>query len=74
MPDINSKMIQPSYLKNGDENPKTLDYFALKFASKMSEWISDDAVLSKKVADKEDGYGMLKILEIIAEYNENCKN
>lgn len=74
--DFMKRMYPPKsvYLKNGDEDPKTLDYFALKFASKMSEWISDDAVLSKKVADKEDGYGMLKILEIIAEYNENCKN
>jgi hypothetical protein len=62
------------YLKAGDEEPRTTDNFALKFASKMSEWISDDAVLSQKVADKEKGYGMLAILDIIAQYNENCAN
>jgi hypothetical protein len=60
------------YLKAGSEEPKTTDYFALNFSKKMSEWISDDAALSQKVADKEKGYKMLAILDIIAQYNENC--
>lgn len=60
------------YLKKGEEEPKTTDYFAIKFADKMSEWISDNKELSQKVANKEKGYGMLRMLEIIDEYNANC--
>lgn len=61
------------YHKPHDANnaqPVELQSFGLKFAKKMSEYVADYAELSKKVADKEDGYGMLKILDIIKEYNE----
>ncbi|MEO0403887.1 MAG: hypothetical protein AAF193_03355, partial [Bacteroidota bacterium] len=51
---------------------KSVDQFGLKFAKKMSEFVSEQPALSKKVASKQKGYGMLKILDIIAEYNENC--
>jgi hypothetical protein len=61
------------YYKEGDERPVTTDYFALKFAKKMSEYIADNAELSAKVASKEKGYRMLAILTIIEEYNENCE-
>lgn len=61
------------YLKAGDEEPRRTDYFALKFADKMSEYIADNKELSEKVANKEKGYGMLRILEIIEEYNAACK-
>ena len=49
--------------------PVTLQYFALGFAKKLSDYISDYPALSKKVADKEKGYGVLNILAIIDEYN-----
>lgn len=61
------------YYKVDDEKPVTTDYFALKFEVKMSEYVSSNAELSKKVADKEKGYGMLSILAIIEEYNKDCK-
>lgn len=61
------------YNKQNNKQPRTTDYFAMGFAKKMSEYISDNAELSKKVAGKEKGYRMLKILNIIAEYNESCK-
>lgn len=60
------------FKKAGDEQPRSLDYFGLGFAKKMSEYISDNAELAKKVADKEQGYGMLKVLDIINEYNAAC--
>jgi len=60
------------YFKNGDK-PRTVDYFGLKFSTKMSEWISDNQGLSEKVANKEKGYKMLNILNIIEEYNEACE-
>ena len=50
--------------------PVTMSYFALAYAKKLSEYISDYPALSKKVADKEKGYGVLNILAVIAEYNE----
>lgn len=75
--DYMKRMYPPSavYLKQGDdESPRTIDYFALKFSKKMSEWIVDNSELSAKVAAKEKGYGMLSILAIIEEYNTNCEN
>lgn len=60
------------YYKEGDEQPVTTDYFGLKFAKKMSEYVSKNEELSKKVLNKEKGYKMLNLLDIIAEYNENC--
>lgn len=72
--DFYARMYPPTsvYLKDGDEEAKTIAGFALKFADKMSEWISDNAALSEKVASKEKGYGALNMLNIIDEYNANC--
>ena len=61
------------FLKKGDEEPKTLDNFALKFSKKMSDWIADNHDLAGKVASKEKGYGMLKFYDIIEEYNAACE-
>ena len=61
------------YHKAHDPNnnePKELQYFGIGFAKKMAEYVSDYVELSKKIADKEKGYGMLKILDIIKEYND----
>ena len=51
-------------------DPITYGYFALGYAKKLSDYISDYPALSKKVSDKEKGYGLLNLLAIIAEYNE----
>lgn len=51
-------------------DPITPAYFGLQFAKKMADYISDYPALSKKVADKEKGYGLLNIEAIIHEYNE----
>lgn len=59
------------------ENDKTaVNYqkFALNFAKKMAEFVEEDAELSAKVAEKEKGYGMLQMHDIIEEYNERCEN
>lgn len=74
--DFGKRMYPPTtvYLKKGEEEVKTVQSFALKFADKMSEWISDNAELSGKVSSKEKGYGMLHILDIIEQYNESCAN
>ncbi|HTL82501.1 MAG TPA: hypothetical protein VL651_12400, partial [Bacteroidia bacterium] len=60
------------YLKQHDAafpKPVTLQYFGIGYAKKMSEYVADDADLSKKVADKEKGYGMLQLDAVIDEYN-----
>ncbi|HEY0977234.1 MAG TPA: hypothetical protein VGE21_07165 [Flavobacteriales bacterium] len=60
------------YNKPGDEKPRSLDYFGLKFKEKMAEYVGDNKELAKKVADGEKGYGMLNIQAIINEYNAAC--
>jgi hypothetical protein len=51
----------------------TLDYFLLSFEKRMSSFIRENPELSKKVLDRERGYGSSDVLEIIQEYNANCK-
>jgi hypothetical protein len=60
------------YKNQNAEEVRSVDYFALKFADKMAEFVGDNKELANKVRNKEKGYGMLQILNIIAEYNENC--
>ena len=55
--------------QNGDGKPMAHTSFAMGFAKKMSKFIEDNAELAKKVASKEKGYKMLKMLDIIDEYN-----
>lgn len=60
------------YVKAHDEansKPRELQYFGMGFAKRMAEYVADYPELAKKITDKEKGYGMLKILEIIQEYN-----
>lgn len=61
------------YKKQGDEEVKALSSFGIKFADKMSEFVSDNEELARKVANKEKGYGMISIQAIINEYNANCE-
>lgn len=56
-------------IQKGDEKPMEFSNFALSFAKKMSEMTSDYAELSKKVLDKESGYGMASYENVINEYN-----
>jgi len=56
-------------LQKGDETPVSSARF-LRFAKKMSKYISDHKELSKKVKSKEKGYRLLNMMAIIAEYNE----
>ena len=56
-------------IQKGDEKPVEFSNFALSFAKKMSEMVSDYPELSKKVLDKEAGYGMASYEKVIIEYN-----
>jgi hypothetical protein len=49
--------------------PVTVADLGIGYAKKMSAFIADDEELAKKVADKEKGYGMTKMFDVIDEYN-----
>jgi hypothetical protein len=53
-----------------NSKPMSIQDFGLGFAKKVSQYVGDYPELSQKVANKDKGYGMLKILEIFAEYNQ----
>ena len=53
----------------GNEKPFDSSNFGLKFAKFWAEQTSDYAEMSAKIANKDKGYGLLKIYEIIDEYN-----
>lgn len=53
-----------------DKKPWELQDYAFGFPKKMSAYIDDYPALSKKVEDKEKGYKMLDVYDIIKEYNE----
>jgi hypothetical protein len=60
------------YFKPNDaanEKVMSMQDFGIGFAKKMAAYVADNEELSKKVADKEKGYGMLQIDKIIEEYN-----
>lgn len=52
------------------EKPIQHKDFILGFAKKMSKLISDYPELAKKVEDKEDGYRIGKVFQIVDEYNK----
>ena len=58
-------------MKQGTKEPKDIGKF-LRFAEKMSEFLSDNQEIAAKVRNKEKGYGLLRMFEIIEEYNANC--
>ncbi|NLJ82354.1 MAG: hypothetical protein GX330_04430 [Bacteroidales bacterium] len=55
--------------QKGNEKPIEISSFAIGFSKKMSALVADNKELADKVANKEKGYGMLSIYEIIQEYN-----
>ncbi len=59
---------KPHDPENAD--PITLQSFGLRFARNMSAYIHDHEELAEKVANRESGYGMSRLFEIIREYNE----
>jgi len=65
IPKFDEKLI----LQKGDEKPVELSSFTLGFAKKMSEFVSDYKEQADKITNKDKGYGLLKIYDIIDEYN-----
>lgn len=60
------------YYKWHDKNfpkPITNDKFGFSFANKVSEYVADNKELSNKVKNKEKGYRLINLYEIIDEYN-----
>ncbi|MES2798801.1 MAG: hypothetical protein V4638_02190 [Bacteroidota bacterium] len=51
-------------------DPIEVSMLGLSFAKKMPEMIADHKELAAKVANKEKGYGFLRIYEVIDEYNK----
>jgi hypothetical protein len=58
-----------SVFQKRNEKPFDQTSLGLSFAKKTSELVSDYPELAAKVKNKEKGYGMLNLLEIIDEYN-----
>lgn len=56
--------------QKGDEMPIEISTLYLNFAQKVSTLVSEDVELSQKVLNKEKGYRLLNIENIITEYNE----
>jgi len=52
-----------------DEKPIQQQDFALGFAKRMSKLVDDYPELAAKVEAKEKGYGLMKIYDIVDEYN-----
>ncbi len=60
------------YYKWHDKNfpkPITNEKFAFSFAKKVSKYVADNKELSNKVKNKEKGYKLVNLYEIIDEYN-----
>lgn len=67
--DETRKLEEKQVYQKGNEKPFENADFALRFAKFFSALTADYPEMSAKIANKEKGYGMLKILEIIDEYN-----
>ena len=65
-----TKYIEKEIIQKGDEKPFESTSLLLGFVKKMSELVKEYPELAKKITNKEKGYGMLNIENIIAEYNE----
>jgi hypothetical protein len=59
---------QMVWMREGEAPIQHTD-FVLGFAKKMSKLVSDYPELAKKVEDKEKGYGLMRVFQIIDEYN-----
>jgi len=61
---------EKTVFQKGNERSFELTDYAINFSKKMSALVSDYPELARKVAQKEKGYRMLNIYEIIDKYNE----
>lgn len=52
-----------------DEKPIEHSSLGMSFAKKMGEMTADYPEMSTKIVNKENGYGMLKMFELIDQYN-----
>ena len=57
-------------IKKGDENAFNQGTFITGFHKKMSELVSEHEALAAKVKNKEKGYKLLQLYDIIDEYNK----
>lgn len=57
------------FARNADE-PEELSSIALGFRKKMSKLVDNNQELVDKINDKEKGYGILRIYDIVKEYND----
>lgn len=65
--------VETHLFQKGDDKPVDQSAIALGFAKKMSEYVSDYSDLSQKIQNKEKGYGVGKIYDVVDEYNVWCK-
>lgn len=56
-----------------DEGAINSQKFLLSFAKSMADLVKADPELAEKVLNKEKGYGLLNMYNIVSEYNANCK-
>lgn len=67
--DETKELTNNTVLQKGDEKPINTARFIM-FAKNMSKYVSDHKELAKKVKNKEKGYRLLQMYDIIEEYNE----
>ncbi len=74
--DFGNRKFPPTavYYKEGATYGITDETFEDNFPKLMAAYINDNKELSKKVKQKQQGYGMNDLLNIIAEYNKACGN
>jgi hypothetical protein len=56
-------------LKKEGEDPKSYNSYLLKFSKKMSALVGDNVELAEKISNKEKGYKIFSMLNIVEEYN-----
>lgn len=69
--DATRKIESQEVFAKGDEQPFTSDKYLLKFVKFWSETLNDYPELSQKIANKEKGYSLLNLYDIITEYNNH---
>lgn len=57
-----------------DEGAISYQKFGLSFAKTMAELVKADPEIAEKVLNKEKGYRLLKMYDIVDEYNAKCKD
>lgn len=55
-----------------EEGAVNYQKLGMKFAKNLSEFLKNDNEIAQKVLNKEKGYRLIHMFDIINEYNENC--